>query len=277
MNKKYLIINADDYGLTPGVSDGIREAHLHGILTSTTAKMNMPEVDEALLVARDRCPSLGLGVHLVLTFGAPLLPSHDIPSLVDAQGHFFPLAECIRRLPQMDPAELKAEWRAQIERFCGILDRPPSHLDSHHFASYLSAEIFETMLSLAQAYSCPIRFPRGLQLELVVSGLPPSFTETFQLFSQKLLSAYPTPHPDRLLIDFFGPQATKERLFELLQDLKPGVTELMCHPGVVDSHLLAISSYVHPRQRELDILMDGEVKEAISRLGVELANFSVIG
>jgi predicted glycoside hydrolase/deacetylase ChbG (UPF0249 family) len=276
MNQKHLIINADDYGLTRGVSSGIRDAHLNGIVSSSTAMMNMSGVDRDLLAARDLCPSLGLGVHLVLTAGTPLLPSHYIPSLIDAEGRFFPLAEYIQRLPQMNHNEVKSEWRAQIERFCSILDQPPDHLDSHHFASYLSAEVFEIMVSLAQEYHCPIRFLQDLSLGSVVSGLPPSFTEAFHQFSQPLLSTHRVRHPDRLLIDFFDAQATQKRLLELLHALQPGVTELMCHPGHPDSHLMAVSSYAHPRQRELDILMDIEAKKVISELGIELVGFPVL-
>jgi len=276
MTKKCLVVNADDYGLTAGVSDGIRTAHLNGIVSSTTAMMNMPGVEKDLLAVRDRCPGLGLGVHLVLTAGAPLLPSRHIPSLLDEEGHFFSLSEYIPRLPQINPNEIEVEWRAQIDRFCTILGQSPDHLDSHHFASYLRQEIFEIMLSLAQEYHCPIRFPQDLLMESIVSGLPPAFTVAFRQFSQTLLSAYRVRHPDRLLIDFFDAQATKESLLELLRALQPGVTELMCHPGVVDSQLMAMSGYAQPRQRELDILMDMEVKKAISELGIGLVDFSVL-
>ncbi len=70
-----LIVNADDYGLTAGVSAGIREAHQSGIVTSTTAMMNLPGVVEDLRLALETCPGLGLGAHLVLTAGGPLRPA----------------------------------------------------------------------------------------------------------------------------------------------------------------------------------------------------------
>jgi predicted glycoside hydrolase/deacetylase ChbG (UPF0249 family) len=70
-----LIVNADDYGRTPGVSRGIREAHRRGIVTSTTCMMNMPAVVDDIALALEETPRLGLGVHLVLTSGRPLLPA----------------------------------------------------------------------------------------------------------------------------------------------------------------------------------------------------------
>ncbi len=121
---KYLIINADDYGLHPSVSAGIRKAHLEGILTSTTTMMNMPDAEFALEMAAAHCPNLGLGVHLTLTAGAPLLPppNGQLPALLRLSGRTrFPREAVLREQAAFIPAaEVKAEWRAQIERFIQI-------------------------------------------------------------------------------------------------------------------------------------------------------------
>ena len=69
---KRLIVNADDYGHSPGICLGIREAHLQGIVTSTSAMMNRPLTAAELTVAARACPNLGIGVHLVLTTGKPV-------------------------------------------------------------------------------------------------------------------------------------------------------------------------------------------------------------
>jgi predicted glycoside hydrolase/deacetylase ChbG (UPF0249 family) len=69
---KRLIINADDFGLTPGVTRGILDAHLNGVVTSTSAMMNSPHIADSLAAAQD-APKLGMGVHLVLTWGKPML------------------------------------------------------------------------------------------------------------------------------------------------------------------------------------------------------------
>ena len=83
-----LIVNADDYGRTPGVSRGIRQAHLRGIVTSTTAMMNMPAIEEDLQAALEETPELGLGVHLVLTCGAPLSPSGRVSTIAGGMRRF---------------------------------------------------------------------------------------------------------------------------------------------------------------------------------------------
>ena len=69
---KYLIVNADDFNLTEGVTRGILDGHRRGIITSTTVMVNLP----GLAVSRDlarQTPGLGLGLHVNLTLGAPVL------------------------------------------------------------------------------------------------------------------------------------------------------------------------------------------------------------
>ncbi len=68
-----LIVNADDYGRSVNVSRGIRDAYLRGILSSTTCMMNMPSVVDDIKMALSETSGLGMGVHLVLTAGRPLL------------------------------------------------------------------------------------------------------------------------------------------------------------------------------------------------------------
>src|SRR5512134_3413038 len=152
---KRLIINSDDYGRTPEISRGIREAHLNGVVTSTTCMMNIPTTAEDVAIAVQETPKLGLGVHLVLTMGKPLLPRVAVPSIVDGDGNHFKYTPFIENLPRLNMTEVKAEWRAQIERFIQAAGRKPTHLDSHHHSSYFTPELFRGMLELAREYNCP--------------------------------------------------------------------------------------------------------------------------
>jgi len=77
-----LIVNADDFGLTPGVSAGILDAHRHGIVTSTTVLVTADIDGEQLARARDS--GIGMGIHVNLTLGKPLTPAR---SLVDGNGN----------------------------------------------------------------------------------------------------------------------------------------------------------------------------------------------
>ncbi|MBA3075615.1 MAG: ChbG/HpnK family deacetylase [Anaerolineae bacterium] len=105
---KRLIVNADDYGHTRGVSQGIRLAHLRGIVTSTTAMMNYPGAVDDLRMAVKECPRLGLGLHLVLTSGRPVLPAEKVPDLVNLEGKFYKYGPFIERMNQINL--LRSTW-----------------------------------------------------------------------------------------------------------------------------------------------------------------------
>ena len=156
---KRLIVNSDDYGRTPDISRGIREAHLRGVVTSTTCMMNIPTTAADIAIALKETPKLGMGVHLVLTMGKPILPREAVSSLTDENGNFFKYTPLIEHLPSLNIDEVKAEWHSQIEAFVKAAGRKPTHLDSHHHSSYFAPGLFQAMLELAKEYDCAIRFP----------------------------------------------------------------------------------------------------------------------
>src|SRR5229473_8150417 len=84
---KQLIVNADDFGITRGITDGIVEGHRRGMITSATIMANMPAFAYAAHVARSY-PSLGIGLHLNLIDGPPVSPD-PLPGLVNARGSFW--------------------------------------------------------------------------------------------------------------------------------------------------------------------------------------------
>src|SRR5688572_29609901 len=133
---KQLIVNSDDYGRTPEISRGIREAHLRGVVTSTTCMMNIPTTADDIAVARKETPELGLGVHLVLTMGNPISAPDTVRSITDENGQFFKYRALVEQLPRIRTDEVKREWRAQVEAFVKASGRKPTHLDSHHHSSY---------------------------------------------------------------------------------------------------------------------------------------------
>jgi chitin disaccharide deacetylase len=263
---KRLIVNSDDYGRTPEISRGIREAHLRGVVTSTTCMMNIPTTAEDIAVARKETPALGLGVHLVLTMGKPISAPDTVRSITDENGHFFKYRPLVEQLPHIHPDEVKREWRAQVEAFVKASGRKPTHLDSHHHSSYFSPELFQGMLELAQEYDCAIRFPftGDISKELEETNKHvPDLTEEFD-----------PRHPDHFVVDFYDEGATLEKLMDIIRSLPEGTTEIMCHPGYTDDAFARESVYNDQRDRELNILTDPSVKEAVQASGIELITFA---
>jgi predicted glycoside hydrolase/deacetylase ChbG (UPF0249 family) len=128
-----LIVNADDFGLTSGVNRAILELHQAGVLTSTTLMAKAMATDEAVAIANST-PTLGVGCHVVLVDGDPVLPAAQLPTLTDPRtGRFYPtlgtfLRGVATRRIYMD--EVKAEATAQIallqERGVQL-----THVDTH--------------------------------------------------------------------------------------------------------------------------------------------------
>lgn len=266
-----LIVNADDYGRTAAVSEGIRATHLNGIVSSTSAMMNLPGVEEELRLARTRTPGLGLGVHLILTSGRPLLPPAEVRSLVDARGDFLRPGAFLERLAYLDPGQVRAEWRAQIERFRQATGQAPTHLDSHHHASYFSEILFAIMLELADEYGLAIRWPLAPPAN---QGFPPELADKVQEFLPRLAAEYRPRRPDHFVSAFYDEGATREGLLAILEALVEGATEIMTHPGYCDDELLRVTTYAAQRQAELKILTDPEVVGLVRGKGVALITFA---
>lgn len=145
-----LIVNADDFGLSPGVNRGILRAHREGIVTSASLMVNMEYAAEAVALAKGH-PSLAVGLHLTLTAGRPLAPG--VSSLTDPEGRFLrgpALAERAR------PEELEREVRAQVAAFQAT-GLPLSHIDSHHHLHMEAAMLRPILQRVAAELGVPVR------------------------------------------------------------------------------------------------------------------------
>lgn len=245
---KVLIVNADDFGLTAGVSRGILEAHRDGIVTSTTLLVNRaipPERVEEL-----KASGLGVGVHLNLTFGTPVANPRRVPSLVDAEGRFVRDAREVAARARIDEARI--ELGTQIDAFRKIMGRFPTHLDTHHHVGRL-APILELLLDFARALRVPVRSQDGEVRRAARSlGLRT---------------------PDHFMGEAGGEAYwSRERVLEHLASLPAGLSEFMTHPGYFDDDL-AYSRYGRQRETELAGLTDPDVRQAVKIHGIRLAHF----
>jgi predicted glycoside hydrolase/deacetylase ChbG (UPF0249 family) len=281
-----LIINADDFGLTAGVSRGILEAHHKGVVTSTTVMIGAPDAARAIAEAMESAPKLGLGLHLTMSGQvSPVLPAAQIPSLVTdtGSGFFHPLGEWKKRYDQLDHDEIRRELTAQVDRFIALAGKPPDHLDGHHHAVYLHPTGLRTLFDLAAQYQIPVRNlgadpavgSLGSVLRNQLNGVPSAARDAGVEAIKAVLQAGPIPvWPTRFEADFYDKNATLGDLLLMLTNLPEGVTELMCHPGYPDESLL--SDYNTKRQSEISTLCHASVKELIKAHGIELVTFSVL-
>jgi predicted glycoside hydrolase/deacetylase ChbG (UPF0249 family) len=247
---KRLIVNADDFGRTAGINRGVVQAHERGIVTSATMMVNYAPAAEAAELARKN-PGLGIGLHVALTGGPPALAPAQIPSLVDFQGRLPAKPDGLK---DANPAEVLAEARAQLRRFRELMGRDPTHMDSHHHSHRENSAVLDALCTLAWETGLPIRNNSpAVQERLIREGIRTT---------------------DHFVEEFYDKGATLEAVVRILDDLKGGTTELMCHPAVVDEELRGTSGYAEPRTRELEVLTNAGVRQAIQASGIHLATFA---
>lgn len=249
---RYLVVNADDFGVTAGVSRGILDAHRRGIVTSATAMANLPPHPD-LDAEAVSLPEFGLGLHLNLTRGRPVSPPAAVPSLVDGEGEF--LRDPSRVSERAAPDEVRREAEAQLVAFARRFGRPPTHLDSHHHVHRLRG-VMEAVMDVAATAGLPLR------------SQDPGFRDGLRRHAVRT--------PDHFIGgDDPAPYWTLPRLLDHLATLPPGLTELMCHPGRYDESL-AYSRYGREREVELAALIDPEVLATVERLDIRLCHFGAL-
>lgn len=270
---RYLIVNADDFGLSPGVSRGIIQAHREGILTSTTFMVNFPWAGETAPLLQE-APGLGVGVHLNLTTGAPVLPPEQVPSLVGDSGEF--VRSAWRVLTRIRPEEARREWAAQVEKGIALLGRTPTHLDTHR---YLQAypPLCEAMLSVAKEYG--VRAVRILYPDFVPAGAFRRWSPMGFLVDRALRkSAQMTresglAYPDNIVAGDFDLNGLLQRLDRVGE----GTTEIVSHPGENDGFLTRLTSLREHREVELAALTAPEARRRVEERGIRLVHFGHFG
>jgi len=286
-----LIVNADDLGWTQGVNRGIADAHRNGIVTSTSLLANGWAFEEGVQTAL-QLPRLGVGVHLNLSDGKPVVSAGEVKSLLDENGHFSGGPETLLfRLTAKTLAtkEVEVEWNAQIEkvRAAGIR---PTHLDGHKHVQMLPG-LFAIALRLAKKHGIEaVRVSHeasSLRAALTSGGEPAGVTlkQGVQARGLKLLARDAremAEHAGIATTEYFCGIAqtgvlTKKGVQQMLASLPEGTTELMCHPGYADAELEKSATRLQKsRQTELEILTDNEIRKSIAALGIRLINYGEI-
>jgi len=263
---KQLIVNADDFGLTPGVNEGILDTHKEGIVTSASLMANGSAFDAAVSISH-RTPELGIGVHLNLTTGEPVSPPLGIRSLVDGNGRLhFSVGRLLRALAlrRVDLRHVESELRAQITKVvnAGIL---PTHLDGHKHMHLLPG-VSDIVIRLAQEFSIRgIRCPREIAPDLpaLLRGRHSRSAVIKQYLVGRAVSSFAGSFKKKLrkaglltTDHFYGLTETgflhTRSVLGILGALPEGVSELMCHPGYFDEDLVRVRTRLLG-QREVEI------------------------
>ena len=283
--KKRLIINADDFGWSRGITDGILLAHREGPVTSASLMVHQAASEYALALT-GRYPHLSVGVHLNLCAGTPVLPPDQVPSLVDRDGKFYPFAQLHRRLLrwQVCSSEMEAEFRAQIQ-WMTHRGFPPTHADSHHHIHiYPSAALAFRRAVRAEGIRCARGYRLRHWLDRGISGLPflgPAPRKWLLWAYAELLHALVfrgilqvhssvVVHPKyRWRLD-----CLREAWSHTFANLAPGAYDLGCHPGLSEPGFSESDPLRELRERELEALTHRGLRLDLDRSGIQLITYA---
>jgi chitin disaccharide deacetylase len=227
---RLLIVNADDFGRSEGVNRGIVAAHEHGIVTSASLMVRWPAAVAAARYARDH-PGLSVGLHVDCGEWA-----------CRPDGEWVRLYQVV---PDDDAGAIAGEVERQVEAFRGLMGREPTHLDSHQHV-HRSDPARSVLRRVARELGVPLRGGgRTVRYEGCFYGQDDEGR----------------PYPELIGVD---------ALVEALGALRPGWTELGCHPGLGAD---LDSMYLPERETEVRTLCDRRVRAAVARLGIELRSF----
>ncbi|MEO8659446.1 MAG: ChbG/HpnK family deacetylase [Bryobacteraceae bacterium] len=265
--ERVLVVNADDFGFTRDVNEGIVAAHRDGILTATTLMANGSAFDHAVELARAN-PELDVGCHLVLVGGRSVsFPAVPLPATVTA----LLQAVALRRIVPYD------ELRAQVDRILAAGIRP-YHLDTHKH-THLFPPVLDAVARLSEEYRIPwVRRP--FDLPLTGDNVPWSKQAISHSlgFLRRRFHRVLTNRGCRVTDHFAGFQITGRfhaaDVVRLIRALPPGITEFMCHPGYCTEELRAAQTRLkESREEELRALIALEAKAALTAGHVRLSRY----
>ena len=280
-----LIVNADDFGLTPGVNRGIVEAHAGGIVTSSTLMATATTLDDAVRLAAAN-PGLSPGCHIVLVDGTPVLDPAQVSSLMNRKknGQFEEgIAGFAFRVlrGRIDGDQVEAEVTAQIRKLqsAGV---QVSHVDTHKH-THIFPQILYPILRAARACGVrAIRNPFGRVAFSQIAGRPGLWKRYGQVkmlntwaaaFARTVAHAGMTTPDGSLGIVATG--SMDDRMLRLiLQNLPEGTWELVCHPGHHDEALEQVRTRLREsREVELRLLTSATTRKWLTEGQVELISY----
>jgi len=200
----------------------------------------------------------------------PILPSTEVPSLVDVDGHFWRTP--LQVLVNVSVAEAEREIRAQIERArdYGI---NPDHLNPHLGTLYARHDLTEMVFKLSREYWIPA----------TVIELTPSHIERFakagiplDAETLRLIQEYPLPKLDdlRIVANADSYEAFRDGYFEMVRGLQPGITEIALQPAIESAALQQITPNWQRRVWEAKLLTDPEVQKFFEAEKVGFTNWA---
>lgn len=282
-----MILCADDYGMSEGVSKGILELIDGGRLTATscmvTGSHDLPRQMAHLAERRDKAD---IGLHLTLTNDRPLTDMRPDHGLVDGRGHFLSfnalLLNCYRG--RVNKTRLDLEIRAQLARFNELAGFPPAFVDGHQHvqqlpvvrdvllqacADTLRGDYYVRCGTFPAKWLISRNLPGRLKLESALIGLP-------AIGLKRTLERRSVRHNGRLIGHYKSQHGlTFGDIVNKYLSLRPEANDIFyVHPGYIDDELKAKDPIVEERVSELEFLRGDRFLKELENAGIALNRFS---
>jgi predicted glycoside hydrolase/deacetylase ChbG (UPF0249 family) len=269
---KLLIIHADDVGMCHSVNVATTKALEVGTVTCASIMIPCPWLPEIAEYAKAH-PEADFGLHLTLTSEwqryrwRPVAPIDQVPSLLDKDGYLPHTVEEVVRHGK--PEEVAKEIRAQIARAreFGI---KPTHVDSHmgtlftgpFMPAYTSVAKESGILPMLMV-ATPERIAQGKQLGFDAAKIEETLSKEGYVFLDML-------YEDSAGADL---ESRRAHYYNVIRNLKPGVTEIIVHLSMNDEEIQHISGAWLRRWNEFQIFTDPKTRELIDSLGIKLIGY----
>jgi predicted glycoside hydrolase/deacetylase ChbG (UPF0249 family) len=278
--RRPVVLCADDYGLSPGVSRGILDLARAGRISATGSMTNIPAFRAAAAPLRELRGTVGLGLHLTLTAGAPL---GSLPRLAP-DGRLPPLGRLIglSLAGRLDPGAVAPEIERQLDAFVAATGHPPDFVDGHQHVhvlpgvrtallAVLAARGWQGRLWLRDPGDRPasILGRPDARKAAVVAGLG------LGLRAAARRAGFPTNLGFSGFSDFAAGEGLAagdrfaDRFERSFRSLGPAPV-VMCHPGEIDDGLRALDPVVASRPLELAYLASERFAAFLEREGLRL-------
>jgi predicted glycoside hydrolase/deacetylase ChbG (UPF0249 family) len=252
-----VVINGDDFGLSPVNNAGIINAYEHGVLSAASLMVGGDAAAEAVDYAREH-PFLAVGLHINFSDTRPVLPPEQVPLLVQSNGYFPPddAAHHAALRSAAGRQQMRAEIAAQFARFAAT-KLPCDHVNTHRHVHLNPLVAWMVFSEAARWKLCATRIPWDAKAERLRYGnamYPLRYSR--QTFLRNLGAYYNLRAPDRTINRAWA----NHQLADYLAILPDGVTEIFFHPVTATDHEFA---------DDLPTLLDDGVRAAIAKLTLQ--------
>jgi predicted glycoside hydrolase/deacetylase ChbG (UPF0249 family) len=278
------VVVADDFGIGPATSRGILDLAAKSLVTGTVLLVNSPYAEEAVRAWRQAGSNLEIGWHPCLTMDPPILPTRHVTSLVGPDGCMWPLGAFMRRAftGRIRADEAEAELRAQLQRFCDLVGRPPSVVNSHQHVQLFHPVGDRLLQILSEELPLPyfrrIREPWSMIARISGARIKRTFLSYLGRRDAKHQDEVGFPGNDWLASITDPPCVTDANfLVRWLSRIPGDVVELTCHPGHWDPSLIGRDCTAHDgrlqrRVCEFQLLSHASFRQTCQQLGFEFVS-----